>query len=289
MKVGNIKTTKDIINDNNFHIKKKFGQNFIIDENILKKIADVAKLDNNIGVIEIGPGLGSLTQHLATRAKKVLCYEIDNDLIPILEETLSEFDNTVVINQDVLTRDVSKDIDEYFNDCNSVYVVANLPYYITTPILMHLLETTNKIQSFILMMQKEVADRICSNPAIKDYNALSISVQYRCSAKKVLAIPRTIFIPAPNVDSSVIRLDRITRTVLPVNESFFFEFVKASFTQRRKTMSNNICEHFNIPKDQIARILEDNGYRGDARAEMLSVDDFIKLSDIFYQYLQQNR
>ena len=286
-KVGNIASTRQILEDNNFHIKKKFGQNFIIDENILKKITNAACLDKTIGVIEIGPGLGSLTQHLAMASKKVLCYEIDDDLIPILENTLAPFDNTKVIHQDVLTRDVNKDILEYFDDCSKVYVVANLPYYITTPILMYLLENTSSISSYILMMQKEVADRICSKPAVKDYNALSVLVQYRCNAKKVLSIPRTIFIPAPNVDSAVIRLDAIDREVKPRSVEFFFEFVKASFKQRRKTFVNNIEDHYKMPKIEISKILEDNGYRSDLRAEMLSLDDFIKLADIFYEALNK--
>ena len=288
MKVGNINNTKAILNDNDFHIKKKFGQNFIIDENILKKITKAAELDDTIGVIEIGPGLGSLTQHLAMASKKVLCYEIDDDLIPILNKTLSDFPNTKVIHQDILTADINKDIDDYFNDCEKVYVVANLPYYITTPILMGLLEKTTKISSYILMMQKEVADRICSKPKVKDYNALSIAVQYRCNAKKALAIPRTIFIPAPNVDSSVIRLDTIERKIKPHNIEFFFEFVKAAFNQRRKTLVNNISERYNRPKSQIQEILQKNSYRDDVRAEMLSIDDFIKLSDIFWSEFENH-
>ncbi len=286
MKVGNYVSTKQIIEENDFHIKKKFGQNFIVDENILKKIVKESMIDDSMGVIEIGPGLGSLTQHLCSNANKVMCYEIDDDLIPILNKTLKDFDNVNVIHKDVLQANIDEDIDKYLSGCDKIVVVANLPYYITTMILMHLLENSKKISSYVVMVQKEVGDRLCSKPSVKDYNALSVAVQYRCSCKKVISIPKTIFIPAPNVDSSVIKLDVIDREIKPNDVRFFFSFVKAAFNQRRKTFVNNISERYNKSKADIGDLLEANGYRRDIRAEMISTEEFIKLSDVFLLFIE---
>jgi len=191
-KIGNISNTKRIIDDNSFFIKKKFGQNFLTDQNILNKIVDTAELDKDTDVIEIGPGLGALTEIIASKCNRLLCYEIDSDLIPILKNNLSEYNNVEIINNDVLKCDVNKDIDTYFSNSKRIALISNLPYYITTPIILGLLEATDRITTYVMMMQEEVADRICSKPAVKDYNALSIAVQYRCTASKEIRVPRTV-------------------------------------------------------------------------------------------------
>lgn len=286
MKIGNISKTKEILNKYNFFIKKKFGQNFLIDENILNNIVSKANLDDTIGVIEIGPGLGALTSIIAANCKKVLCYEIDETLLPILEETLAEFNNVKIINQDILKADVNKDL-EYFSDCKKVYVIANLPYYITTPILLHLLETTN-INKYVVMMQKEVADRICSKASVKEYNSLSIAIQYRAKCKKLLNVPKTVFIPKPNVDSAVISIEVYDE--LPIkakDEKFFFEIVRSSFAQRRKTLINNLEQRFEKNKEFFENIIKELGFPVSVRAEELSVADFVKLSELIKENLDE--
>lgn len=280
MKIGNISKTKEIIDKYDFHIKKKFGQNFLIDENILNNIVLKSGVDSNTGVIEIGPGLGSLTSIICKNAKKVLAYEIDETLIPILNETLKEFNNKTILNQDILKSNVNLDIEKYLSDCDKIFVIANLPYYITTPILFHLLETTPKINKYTCMMQKEVADRICSNPNIKDYNSLSIAIQYRANAKKIINVPKTVFIPAPNVDSAVITLDVYDK--LPykaLDEAKFFRLVKSSFAQRRKTLVNNLVNEYHGSKEEYEKLLINLGFDKNIRAEGLSVKDFVKISD----------
>ena len=206
-RIGNQRFINETLEKNKLDAKKKFGQNFLTDQNILTSIADASEVDSDTLVIEIGPGLGSLTEHLCQRAGFVLCYEIDNDLIPLLEDNLKEYNNFIVINKDILTVDINEDIKKYQKNLNKVYVVANLPYYITTPIILGLLSQTNLITRYVLMMQLEVADRICGTPKTKDYNALSIAIGYRAKATKVVKVPRTVFIPSPNVDSAVVKLD----------------------------------------------------------------------------------
>ncbi|MGM9971139.1 MAG: 16S rRNA (adenine(1518)-N(6)/adenine(1519)-N(6))-dimethyltransferase RsmA [Anaeroplasmataceae bacterium] len=279
-KVGSIEYTKKVISDNNFYIKKKFGQNFLIDQNILNNIVDSAEIDNSCDVIEIGPGLGSLTEIIAAKANRVLCYEIDSDLIPILNENLSEFNNITIINKDVLKCDVNKDIDIYFPNSKKVVLIANLPYYITTPIILGLLEQTTKIKEYVMMMQEEVADRITSKPNVKDYNALSIAIQYRCKASKVLRVSRNVFIPAPNVDSAVIRLDLYDNPIYkPNNEEKYFKLVRGAFSQRRKTLVNNLSQ-MGYSKDDIYNALDILGLDKAIRSEALSVKEFVELSDI---------
>lgn len=279
-KVGSIEVTKKVISDNNFFIKKKFGQNFLIDQNILNNIVDSADIDNTCDVIEIGPGLGSLTEIIASKANRVLCYEIDSDLIPILNKNLSEFKNISIINNDVLKCDVNSDIDKYFPESKRVVLIANLPYYITTPIILGLLEQTTKIKEYVMMMQEEVADRIVSKPDVKDYNALSIAIQYRAKAYKVLRVPRTVFIPAPNVDSAVIRLDLFDEPLYkPNNEQKYFKLVRGAFAQRRKTLVNNLSQ-MGYNKDSIYTALEQLGLDKAIRSEALSVKEFVELSNI---------
>lgn len=278
-KIGNISNTKKIIDDNSFFIKKKFGQNFLTDQNILNKIVDTALLDKDTDVIEIGPGLGALTEIIASKCNRLLCYEIDSDLIPILKNNLSEYSNVEIINNDVLKCDVNKDIDTYFKDFKRVALISNLPYYITTPIILGLLEATDKIKTYVMMMQEEVADRICSKPAVKDYNALSIAVQYRCKATKEIRVPRTVFVPQPNVDSAVIRLTlHEDKPYNPKDEALFFKLVRGAFAQRRKTLANNLSL-MGYSKEYIYNALEALGYDKSIRSEALDVSDFVRLSD----------
>lgn len=278
-KVGNITSTKKIIDDNDFYIKKKFGQNFLTDQNILNNIVDVAALDRDTDVIEIGPGLGALTEIIASKCNRLLCYEIDSDLIPILNKNLALYNNYKIINNDVLKCDVNSDIDIYFKDYKRVVLISNLPYYITTPIILGLLEQTSKITTYVMMMQEEVADRICSKPAVKDYNALSIAVQYRAKASKEIRVPRTVFVPSPNVDSAVIKLELYKeKKYSPKDEKFFFMLVRSAFAQRRKTLANNLSL-VGYSKDTIYNVLESLGYDKSIRSEALDVSDFVRLSD----------
>ena len=271
--------TKKIIEDNKFHIKKKYGQNFLTDKKILDKIISAANINSNIGVIEIGPGLGALTQKLCENAKHVLAYEIDSDLIPILNENLKEFDNLTILNQDILEAEVSDDIKKYLKDCEAIYVVANLPYYITTPILLSLLQNTH-VDKYVVMMQLEVADRLAGKVSTKEYNSLSITIQYQASVKKLFKVPRTVFNPMPNVDSAVIEIDVYKEIAhKPKNESFFFDVVRSSFAQRRKTLVNNLMNRFGPEKEKFIEILDYLNIKVNARSEELSVEDFINLSD----------
>jgi len=277
-KIGNKNYINKQIEDNDFRIKKKFGQNFLTDQNILSEIIDAADLNSKTAVIEIGPGLGSLTERLVEKAGFVLCYEIDKEVIPLLKNNLISYNNYDVINKDILDVDINEDINKYLKDFENIYVVANLPYYITTPIILGLLSKTDKIDRYVMMMQKEVADRICGKPKTKDYNALSIAIQYRCEAKKINNVPRTVFIPAPNVDSAIIRLDKYKEKVYEAkDEKFFFEFIRLCFNQRRKTLINNLSIKFE--KDLILKMLKEFNIKENVRSEELEINDFIKLSD----------
>ncbi len=277
-KIGTKSSIRKTIKDKDFTIKKKFGQNFLVDQNILRKIVDSSSVTNDSLVIEIGPGMGSLTEHLLHKAKHVLAYEIDSDLLPILENTFTE--RFTLINDDFLHRNIDKDIDNLNMEFDKVVVIANLPYYITTPIIFKILEESSYVMEMLLMMQLEVARRLTSKPKTKDYNALSVVIQYKTNASIALKVPRTVFIPEPNVDSAVVKLEIIKeKEVKPASEEFFFSFVKAAFSQRRKTLVNNIHRSFNIEKSVISDVLEQENFRVDARAESLTVLDFIKLSD----------
>ncbi|BDG30324.1 16S rRNA (adenine(1518)-N(6)/adenine(1519)-N(6))-dimethyltransferase RsmA [Parageobacillus thermoglucosidasius] len=275
--------TREILEKYGFSFKKSLGQNFLIDTNILRKIVDVAGLSRETGAIEIGPGIGALTEQLARRAKKVVAFEIDQRLLPILEDTLSPYENVRIIHQDVLKADIHRVIAEEFTDAADIMVVANLPYYVTTPIIMKLLTDNLPIRGIVVMLQKEVADRISAQPGTKDYGSLSIAIQYYTEAEKIMTVPRTVFIPQPNVDSAVIRL--IKRKQPPVDvddESFFFQVVRASFAQRRKTILNNLIS--NLPngkarKEKIERILTENGIDPRRRGETLAMEEFAALSN----------
>jgi 16S rRNA (adenine1518-N6/adenine1519-N6)-dimethyltransferase len=274
-------SVKDLLSNNQFRIKKHLGQNFLKDRNILQKIVKEAKIDKTVGVIEVGPGLGSLTEYLINSALKVVAYEIDNELVPILKNRFSQADNLELLHKDILSVEIDKDIDQYFTGCNEIVVVANLPYYITTPILMRFLETSKKVNRMILMMQSEVGMRVTSKPSTKDYNALTVVINYRAETKFLFKVPKTVFVPEPNVDSAIIEI-KIRNFIerKPNNESFFFDFVHRCFTQRRKTLLNNLRDSYS-QFDRVVweTLLIDMGYNPTIRAEALSIDDFIKLSD----------
>ena len=287
MRIADYSVTKAVLERHGFTFKKSFGQNFLTDTNILNKIVNAADLNDEVGVIEIGPGIGALTEFIARKAKKVVAYEIDPRLIPILAETLAPYDNVKVIHQDILKADVASMIEEEFKDVKHIAVVANLPYYITTPILMGLIEKKLPIDWYVTMMQKEVAERLSANPGSKDYNALSIAVQYYTEAKIALNVPKTVFIPAPNVDSSVVKLTKREQPAVAVeNEDFFLEIVHAAFKQRRKTIQNNLNQHFNdLAKEDVTKLLEEAGIVPSRRGETLTIEEFGHLSNVFYKHI----
>ena len=245
MRIADYSVTKAVLERHGFTFKKSFGQNFLTDTNILQKIVDTAEIDKQVNVIEIGPGIGALTEFLAENAAEVMAFEIDDRLVPILADTLRDFDNVTVVNQDILKVDLNQYIAEFKNPDLPIKVVANLPYYITTPILMHLIESKIPFQEFVVMMQKEVADRISAEPNTKAYGSLSIAVQYYMTAKVAFIVPRTVFVPAPNVDSAILKMVRREEPAVAVkNEDFFFSVSKASFVHRRKTLWNNLTSRF---------------------------------------------
>ncbi|ANB56922.1 ribosomal RNA small subunit methyltransferase A [Anoxybacillus sp. B7M1] len=275
--------TREILNKYGFSFKKSLGQNFLIDTNILRRIVDFAELSNETGVIEIGPGIGALTEQLARQAKKVIAFEIDQRLLPILADTLSLYSNIRIIHQDVLKANIQHIIDEELAEVHDIMVVANLPYYVTTPIIMKLLTDRLPIRGIVVMLQKEVADRISASPGTKDYGSLSIAVQYYTKAETVMNVPRTVFMPQPNVDSAVIRLTKREKPAVEVvDESFFFQVVRASFGQRRKTILNNLISHLPNGKQQkenIERGLADSGIDSKRRGETLTIQEFAALSN----------
>ncbi len=281
-RIGTISKTNEIIKNNDFFLKKKFGQNFLIDQNILEGIIKASDINKNIGVIEIGPGIGALTEHLCHNAKKVLAYEIDDSLIPILSNNLDEYDNFTILNTDFLKADVKEDIKKYLSDCDDIYLVANLPYYITTPIIMHLLENIKEVTRYTMMMQLEVADRITANKGKKDYNNLSIVIQYQAKVNKALFVSRNVFMPKPNVDSAVVVFDILKEpTHKANNEKFFFNFVRKSFHNRRKTLVNNINFAYNVNKSEIEEVLIKNNINPQIRSEALSISEFVDIANIF--------
>ena len=280
-KIGTVNKTREILEKNGFFMKKKFGQNFLIDQNILSSIVSKAEINKSVNVIEIGPGIGSLTEHLLENANKVISYEIDNSLIPILTEQFKEYNNFTLINQDVLKADIASDINKYFNDDLPVYVVANLPYYITTPIIMHLLENVREIKRYAVMVQLEVADRIVANKGGKDYNNLTIAINYRAKTYKAINVSRNVFMPKPNVDSAVVIFDIYDEKPYKVNnEKFFLYLLIKAFANRRKTLVNNLNQGYNLSKEEITKVLEDLGLDPMVRSEVLSIEQFTILSDI---------
>lgn len=283
MRIADYSVTRAVLERHGFTFKKSFGQNFLTDTNILQKIVDTAEIDKGVNVIEIGPGIGALTEFLAENAAEVVAFEIDDRLIPILADTLRDFDNVKVINEDILKSELQTRIKEFANPDLPIKVVANLPYYITTPILMHLIESKIPFQEFVVMMQKEVADRISAEPNTKAYGSLSIAVQYYMTAKVAFIVPRTVFVPAPNVDSAILKMTRREQPLVEVeDEDFFFRVSKMAFVHRRKTIWNNMTSHFGKTEEikaKLEKALEIADIKPNIRGEALSIADFAKLAD----------
>ena len=281
--LGTPSATKEIINKYSFAFQKKFGQNFLIDSNVLESIIRGAEITKDDFVLEIGPGIGTMTQYLCEAARQVVAVEIDKMLIPILEDTLSEYDNVEVINQDVLKVDI-KSLAEEKNNGKPLKVVANLPYYITTPIIMGLFESGVPIDSITIMVQKEVADRMQTGPGSKDYGALSLAVQFYATAKVILNVSATCFMPRPNVDSAVIKLTRHKEpTVNVADEKLMFKIIRASFNQRRKTLVNGLknSPELSFSKEQIVKAIEKIGKPETIRGEALTLEEFAELANAF--------
>ena len=283
MRIADYSVTRAILERHGFTFKKSFGQNFLTDTNILQKIVDTAEIDKKVNVIEIGPGIGALTEFLAESAAEVMAFEIDDRLVPILADTLRDFDNVTVVNQDILKVDLAQYIAEFKNPDLPIKVVANLPYYITTPILMHLIESGIPFSEFVVMMQREVADRISAQPNTKAYCSLSIAVQYYMTAKVAFIVPRTVFVPAPNVDSAILKMVRRDQPAVEVqDEKFFFKVSKASFVHRRKTLWNNLTSHFGKSEEtkvKLTAALEQAELSPSVRGEALTLADFARLAD----------
>ena len=283
MRIADYSVTKAVLERHGFTFKKTFGQNFLTDTNILQKIVDTAEIDDQVNVIEIGPGIGALTEFLAERAAQVMAFEIDHRLVPILADTLRDFDNVTVVNEDILKVDLAQHIQSFKNPDLPIKVVANLPYYITTPILMHLIESGIPFSEFVVMMQREVADRISAQPNTKAYGSLSIAVQYYMTAKVAFIVPRTVFVPAPNVDSAILKMVRRPEPAVAVeDEKFFFKVSKASFIHRRKTLWNNLTGYFGKTeevKDKLTRALDQAGLSPSVRGEALGLEEFASLAD----------
>ena len=274
--------TIEVLQKYNFNFQKKFGQNFLIDTHVLDKIIRESGVSKDDMVIEIGPGIGTMTQYLCENAREVVAIEIDKNLIPILEDTLSSYDNVTVINEDVLKVDIKK-LAEEKNGGRPVKVVANLPYYITTPIIMGLFESHVPIDSITIMVQKEVADRMQEGPGSKEYGALSLAVQYYAKPEIVANVPPNCFMPRPNVGSAVIRLTCHEKPPVEVkDEGFMFNLIRASFNQRRKTLVNGLtnASFLSVTKDQVAEALEKMELSATIRGEALSLEQFAQLSNI---------
>ena len=278
--LGSPSATKEIINKYSFAFQKKFGQNFLIDSNILESIVSAADITKDDFVLEIGPGIGTMTQYLCEAARQVVAVEIDKMLIPILKDTLSEYDNVEVINQDVLKLDI-KALAQEKNNEKPIKVVANLPYYITTPIIMGLFESKVPIESITIMVQKEVADRMQTGPGSKDYGALSLAVQYYADAKVQLNVSASCFMPRPNVDSAVIKLTAHEKPVVDVDETLMFKVIRASFNQRRKTLVNGLknSSELDYTKEEIVQAIKAIGKEENIRGEKLTLEEFAALSN----------
>jgi len=285
--LGNPQNTIAVLNKHNFTFQKKFGQNFLIDTHVLEKIIRSAEITKDDMVLEIGPGIGTMTQYLCENAREVVAVEIDRTLIPVLEDTLSEYDNVTVINEDVLKVDINKIVQER-NNGKPVKVVANLPYYITTPIIMGLFEAHVPLDSITVMVQKEVADRMQAKPSTKDYGALSLAVQYYAAPYIVANVPPNCFMPRPNVGSAVIQLKLHPQPVIQVeDESLMFAIIRASFNQRRKTLVNglNNSPNIHVSKDLIVEAIRFIGEKETVRGEALTLEQFAQLSN----YITANR
>ncbi len=281
--LGNPQSTIEVLQKYKFNFQKKFGQNFLIDTHVLDKIIRSAEITKDDMVLEIGPGIGTMTQYLAQAAGKVIAVEIDKNLIPILKDTLSGYDNVTVINEDVLKVDIAG-LAENENGGKPIKVVANLPYYITTPIIMGLFENHVPLKSITVMVQKEVADRMQVGPGTKDYGALSLAVQYYASPYIVANVPPNCFMPRPKVGSAVIRLDRYEKPPVEVeDEKLMFRIIRASFNQRRKTLANGLknSSELSFTKEQIEEAIESLGRGASVRGEALTLEEFAALANYF--------
>ncbi len=278
------KTTKNLINKYDFKTMKRFGQNFLVDESVLRAIIDCSELSKDDCVLEIGPGLGVMTQMLCERAGRVLAVEIDRELIPILKVSMFGYDNFKLINEDILKLNLKTILEENFGSF-PVKVVANLPYYITTPIIMKLIEEDINLESITIMVQKEVGERICADPGGKDYGALTVAVQYRCISEKIMTVPPESFMPKPGVESMILRLVfRENPPVVLKDERMYFRVVKASFGQRRKTLLNALTAgNMGKAKEELRRMLLSIGIDGNRRAETLSLEEFARIANEFVQ------
>ena len=282
MDIATPSRTKEIIRKHGFSFKKSLGQNFLIDMNIMRRIVDAAGLDEHTGALEIGPGIGALTEQLAKKASRVTAVEIDNRLISILHEVMEPYPNVSVVHGDVLKVDLHALFQDRFQEVERVSVVANLPYYVTTPIMMKLLEERLPLKNIVVMIQKEVAERMAASPGGKEYGSLSVAVQYYCEPEIVCTVPHTVFIPQPNVESAVIRLKvREEPPVRVSDEALFFEVVQASFAQRRKTLWNNLKARYNqlMGTEALQEALEEAQIEPSRRGETLSLDEYARLSE----------
>ena len=286
--LGNPQNTLEVLQKYNFNFQKKFGQNFLIDEHVLDKIIRAAEITKDDYVLEIGPGIGTMTQYLACAAREVTAVEIDRALIPILEDTLKEYDNVSIINEDILKVDIAALAKEK-NGGRPIKVVANLPYYITTPIIMGLFESHVPLESITVMVQKEVADRMQVGPGTKDYGALSLAVQYYAEPYIVANVPPNCFMPRPAVGSAVIRLTRHQKPPVEVmDEKLMFRLIRASFNQRRKTLANGLKNsgELNLSKEVITAAIEKLGKGSSVRGEALDLEEFARLTNIIKEEME---
>lgn len=289
--LGNPQNTIAVLNKYRFVFQKKYGQNFLIDTHVLDKIIRAAQIGADDFIVEIGPGIGTMTQYLAAAARQVTAIEIDKALIPILEETLGGYDNVTILNEDVLKVDIRGLVEEQ-NNGEPIKVVANLPYYITTPIIMGLFESDVPLESVTVMVQKEVADRMKTGPGSKDYGALSLAVQYYARPELIANVPPNCFMPRPGVGSAVIKLTRHEKPPVQVEEeAFLFQVIRAAFNQRRKTLVNSLNNALDIavPKEAAAKVLEEMGLSPSIRGEALTLEQFAELGNRLWERLQSNR
>lgn len=278
--LSDLNTVRAVLSHHGFSFSKALGQNFLIDGTVCPRMAEAAVCSPEDGVLEIGPGIGVLTAQLGLRAKKVVAVELDKRLLPVLEETLGEFDNVEVVNGDVLKLDLAKLIAEKFADCMRVSVCANLPYYITSPVIMRLLEERLPLSQIVVMVQKEAAERLCAAVGTREAGAVTVAVQYYAEAERLFSVDRHCFVPSPNVDSAVMRLSVREQPEFSVkDEKFFFKLVKSAFAQRRKTAQNGISAGLGLPKEQVAQALEQIGLQKDIRAEKMTMADLSALAD----------
>ena len=284
--------TKEILAKHGFSVKKSLGQNFIVDPNILVNIVAAAGLDKDTNVVEVGPGIGALTEHLARASKEVVAFEIDDRLLPVLADTLSPYDNVEIVHTDVLKANLAGILTPRLNLEERLMVVANLPYYITTPIIMHFLESEVRIDGLVIMTQKEVGDRITAAPGTKAYGSLSIAIQYYMEAEIAFIVPKTVFVPQPNVDSAIIKLTRREQpSVIVKNEKIFFQVARAAFVQRRKTLWNNLLVRYGKEeeiKEKLVKALELADIDPKRRGETLSLAEFGRLSDAIVEFFPEN-